>query len=145
MATYPIMADMVLQIKFSGTTSWVTVGDGVTSVSPSTNEGTQDFYFMNGGGSRTTFKQGMQRQFAISGIRALGDDFQDTVFAYDFKFGQDRTVSYRWYNSKTNAGETGEAEIIINSDGNGDANAKQSIDISIMGSGTPTEYTHSPA
>ena len=39
MSTYPIMADMVLQIKFSGTTSWVTVGDGVTSVSPSTNEG----------------------------------------------------------------------------------------------------------
>ena len=47
--------------------------------------------------------------------------------------------------STQRTGETGEAEINSNSDGNGDANAKQSIDISIMGSGTPTEYTHSPA
>lgn len=139
---YPIMADMRLVVSFDGGTEWLDCGDGIEAITPSMNEEKEERYFMNGGGGKTVFKAGMTRGFKITGIKAIGDAFQDKLWDFAFKFGNDRTVKYRYYDSVTKKGETGQAEIIIADEGSGNAQDRQKVDFDMFVSGTPTEYTH---
>lgn len=142
---YPIMADMRLEVSFDTGTTWMSCGDGIEAISPSMGEEKDERYFMNGGGGKTVFKKGMTRGFKVTGIKAMGDAFQDKLWAFAFKFGNDRSVSYRYYDSVTKKGETGKAEIIIADEGSGNAQDRQKIDFDLFVSGTPTEYTHTQA
>lgn len=142
---YPIMADMRLEVSFDDGATFLACGDGVEAITPSMNEEKEERYFMNGGGGKTVFKKGMTRGFKITGIRAIGDAFQDALFAFEFKFGNNRTVKYRYYDSVTKKGETGQAEVIIADEGSGNAEDRQKIDLDLFVSGTPTEYTHTQA
>lgn len=142
---YPIMADMVLEVSFDKGISWKVCGDGVEAIAPAMAEEKEERYFMNGGGGKTVFKAGMTRSFKITGIKAIGDEFQDAIFAHAFKFGNDRSVQYRYYDSVTNKGENGNAEVIIVDDGSGGSQERQKIDIDLFVSGLPQEYTHIPA
>ncbi|MEG2272973.1 MAG: hypothetical protein RSC05_11930 [Acinetobacter sp.] len=144
--TYPIMAQMRLEIDTANTgTKFDWAGEGVTEITPSLNEDTSEYYYMNKSGAKTTVKEGMQRAFEVAGHRAVGDPLQDAIFEHTFKFGNNRTVKYRYYDSVTKKGETGTGEIIISDDGSGAANERMSFGYTLSVSGVPTIYTHTGA
>lgn len=139
--TYPINDDNVLEVSFDTGTTWMPVAEGWTERTPAMNEESEDYYFFGKRGGKSSLKTGMQRTFNVTGIRAVGDPFQDKVFAFDFLFGENRGIMYRMYDRTSNKGEQGSATILINSDGSGAANARQSVDIDIKSDGKPTAFT----
>lgn len=139
--------DFVLAIDISEDSSaesgdYEVVQSGIASVdaqmSPETDEKT---YIRQG---KTTTKTATQRTFNLSGDRMHGDPFQDFVLSHAIKFGTGQTVirPYVFFSLLTGIGEQGTASIIVNSDGSGDAGATAEVDIDIMATKAPVEYTY---
>lgn len=137
----PIMAEMVLKVKLPGGATFLDVGEGFTENKPALSRENKELYFLNKGGGSTTFPTKASRSFKLTGIRAVGDPFQDAVLDHAFKFGTQSEGEYQYYDSVTKRGETGTCTVVINDDGSGAANDFAKIDIDIKGSGTPTSYT----
>lgn len=115
---------------------------GIAGLDSSLNPITQDKTYLRAGQSTT--KTGNQRSFAITGDRYIGDDFQDFALSHPVKYGTGQAVvrKYVYFNIVTGQGEKGEASIIINSDGSGEAGNSSEIDIELKKAGSaPTEYT----
>ena len=117
---------------------------GVAGLDSSMNPITQDKTYIRAG--QSTAKTGNQRAFAITGDRYIGDEFQDFALSHEIKYGTGQTVirKYVYFNIVTGAGESGDAVIIVNSDGSGEAGNSSEIDIELKKSGAaPAEYNYS--
>ena len=124
--------------------NYTVVQMGIAGLDPQMNPVTQDKQYIRTGLSTT--KTGTQRTFAISGDRHIGDPFQDYCFELEIAYGvgQAVIVPYIYFSLLTGKGEKGEASIIVNSDGGGNAGENSAISIDLRSVGTkPTAYTYS--
>lgn len=131
---------------FSKVTDFAVVQMGVAGLDSNLNPITQDKVYLRAG--QSTAKTGNQRSFSVTGDRYIGDEFQDFALSHEIKYGTGQTVvrKYVYFNIITGKGEQGEAVIIINSDGSGEAGNSSEIDIELRKSGSaPAEYTWSKA
>lgn len=71
----------------SASPTWKTFGAGFTSMSESLNETVQQYFFLNDGGYARNYVTGMAPTFEMSGVRVVGDDAQDYIFAPSRKYG----------------------------------------------------------
>lgn len=142
--------DFVLAVDCGTTpaTGFETVEDfavvqmGVAGLDSNMNPITNDKVYIRAGQSTT--KTGNQRSFAVTGDRYIGDDFQDFALSHAIKYGTGQAVvrKYVYFNIITGKGESGDACIIVNSDGSGEAGNSSAIDIELRKSGSaPAEYT----
>lgn len=123
--------------------NYVVVQTGVTAVDAQLNPETEDKTYLRTGTS--TSKTSTQRTFNITGDRFEGDEFQDFACSHAIKFGKGQAIvkPYVYFSMLTGKGEEGQASIIVNSDGSGDAGAAAEVDIDIMCTNSaPTEYTY---
>lgn len=126
--------------------SFAVVQMGVAGLDSNLNPITQDKVYLRAGQSTT--KTGNQRSFSVTGDRYIGDEFQDFALGHSIKYGTGQTVvrKYVYFNIVTGLGESGEACIIVNSDGSGEAGNSSEIDIELRKSGSaPAEYTWTAA
>ncbi|MEG2039441.1 MAG: hypothetical protein RRZ73_06910, partial [Oscillospiraceae bacterium] len=87
--------DWVLAIDIADTPSvkkgdYVVAQMGVAGLDAQMNPVTQDKQYIRAGLS--TVKTGMQRTFAVSGERYIGDEFQDFCFSHKIRYGTGNTV-----------------------------------------------------
>ena len=116
---------------------------GVTGLDSNLNPITQDKVYIRAGQSTT--KTGNQRSFAVTGDRYVGDAFQDFVLSHAIKYGTGQSVirKYVYFNVITGKGESGEATIIVQSDGSGEAGNSAEISIELRKSGAaPAEFSY---
>lgn len=128
---------------FSETENFAVVQMGVAGLDSNLNPITQDKVYIRAG--QSTAKTGNQRSFSITGDRYVGDEFQDFALDHSIKYGTGQTVvrKYVYFNIITGKGEQGEACIIVNSDGSGEAGNSSEIDIELRKSGSaPAEYSY---
>lgn len=131
---------------FSTVEDFAVVQMGVAGLDSNLNPITQDKVYLRAGQSTT--KTGNQRSFSVTGDRYIGDEFQDFALDHSIKYGTGQTVvrKYVYFNIVTGTGEQGEACIIVNSDGSGEAGNSSEIDIELKKSGlAPAEFTYTPA
>lgn len=116
---------------------------GISSVGASLEAETDEKTYIRSG--KVTNKTGTTRKFTVAGDRIHGDAFQDGVLAHKIKYGtgSEITFPYVYFSMLTGKGEKGKANVIVNSDGNGDAGASAGIEIEISTTGKPEEYTYS--
>ena len=128
---------------FSKAEDFAVVQMGVAGLDSNLNPITQDKVYLRAG--QSTQKTGNQRSFSVTGDRYVGDDFQDFVLSHDIKYGTGNTVvrKYVYFNVITGKGEQGDACIIVNSDGSGEAGNSSEIDIELRKSGSaPAEFSY---
>lgn len=141
--------DFVLAVDISETknttkSAYVVVQTGVTAVDAQLNPETEEKKYLRTG--KSTNKTATQRSFNITGDRFEGDEFQDFALGHAIKFGKGSkiVVPYVYFSMLTGKGEEGQAAVIVNSDGSGDAGAAAEVDIDIMcNNSAPKEYTYS--
>lgn len=129
---------------FTTAENFAVVQLGVAGLDSNLNPITQDKVYLRAGQSTT--KTGNQRSFSVTGDRYVGDEFQDFALSHGIKYGTGQTVvrKYVYFNVITGLGEQGEACIIVNSDGSGEAGNSSEIDIELRKSGSaPDEFTYS--
>ena len=139
--------DFVLAVNTTGSSGAGTPGDfvvvqvGVASHEASLETETDEKQYIRAG--KVTTKTATQRTFNLGGDRMHGDAFQDFVLGHAIKFGVGQKVirPYIYFSMLTGKGEKGTASIIVNSDGSGEAGASAEIDIDIMATAAPAEYT----
>lgn len=138
--------DFVLAVDVSegGTAAdgeFVVVQSGISAVDAQLSAESDEKTYIRQG--KVTTKTATQRTFNLGGDRMHGDPFQDFVLSHAIKFGTGAKVirPYLFFSLLTGEGEKGTASIIVNSDGSGDAGASAEIDIDIMATAAPTEYT----
>ena len=138
--------DFVLAVDIGGTASgtigdYVVVQTGVSAVDAQLSPETEEKTYIRAG--KATTKTATQRTFKLSGDRMHGDEFQDFALSFDIKFGTGQKVirPYVYFSLLTGKGEKGTASIIVNSDGSGEAGSTAEIDIDIMATAAPAEYT----
>ncbi len=140
--------DFVLAIDIADTPStkkgeYIVVETGVTAVDVQLNPETEDKTYLRAG--KSTNKTATQRTFNVTGDRFEGDEFQDYACSHAIKFGKGQKIvkPYVYFSLLTGKGESGQAAIIVNSDGSGDAGAAAEVDIDIMcNNSAPVEYTY---
>lgn len=140
--------DFVLAVDIADSESdnvgdFVVVQSGISAVDAQLSPETDEKTYIRAG--KVTNKTATQRTFNLGGDRMHGDEFQDFVLSHAIKFGTGQKVikPYVFFSLLTGKGEKGTASIIVNSDGSGDAGASAEIDIDIMATAAPTEYTWS--
>lgn len=141
--------DFVLAVDIADTPSvskgdYIVVQTGITAVDAQLNPETEDKTYLRTG--KSTNKTATQRTFNVTGDRFEGDDFQDFACGHAIKFGKGQKIvkPYVYFSLLTGKGESGQAAIIVNSDGSGDAGAAAEVDIDIMcNNSAPVEYTYS--
>lgn len=129
---------------FTSVKDFAVVQMGVAGLDSQMNPITQDKVYIRAG--QSTMKTGNQRSFAVTGDRYVGDEFQDFALSHDIKYGKGQAVvrKYVYFNVLTGEGEQGEACIVINSDGSGEAGNSSGIDIQLRKSGSaPAEFSYS--
>lgn len=140
--------DYVLAINISGTDNaeaetFEVLDMGVSGLDAQLNPITQDKIYIRAGQSTT--KTGLQRTFAVSGDRYVGDPAQDFCLGYKIAqgTGNDVIVDYVYFCMLNGKGETGKAAIIVNSDASGSAGENATFSVDLKKSGlAPTEYTY---
>lgn len=138
--------DFVLAIKTeeSQTTEkdYTVVQAGITSHEASLNPQTSDSQYIRTG--LVTTKTGTQRNFAISGDRYAGDEFQDFCMSHAIKFGKGAkvVVPYVYFSMLTGKGEKGKAALIVNGDQSGDAGSNASFSADLKSTAEPAEFTY---
>lgn len=128
---------------FKGVADFAVVQMGVAGLDSNLNPITQDKVYLRAG--QSTQKTGNQRSFSVTGDRYAGDEFQDFVLSHKIKYGTGNAVvrKYVYFNIVTGKGEQGDACIIVNSDGSGEAGNSSEIDIELRKSGSaPAEFTY---
>lgn len=144
--------DFVLAVDIStsdtpatGVDDYEVIQEGITSVDAQISTDTDEKTYIRQG--KTTTKTSTQRTFSVNGDRMISAAFQDFAMSHAVKFGtgQDVIRPYAFFNIKNGKGEKGEASIIVNSDSSGDAGATAEIDVDIMATKTPEEFTYAPA
>lgn len=121
--------------------NFVVVQSGISAVDAQLSPETDEKTYIRAG--KVTNKTATQRTFNLSGDRMHGDEFQDFALSFAIKFGTGQKVirPYVYFSLLTGEGEKGTASIIVNSDGSGEAGSTAEIDIDIMATAAPAEYT----
>ena len=131
----------VAATDFTSAGNFAVVQMGVAGLDSNMNPVTVDKTYIRAG--QSTAKTGNQRSFSITGDRYIGDEFQDFALSHEIKYGTGQKVvrKYVYFNIVTGKGESGDAVIIVNSDGSGEAGNSSEIDIELKKSGAaPSEY-----
>lgn len=120
---------------------YVIVQTGISAVDAQLSPETEEKTYIRAG--KATTKTATQRTFNLSGDRMHGDEFQDFALSFAVKFGTGQKVirPYVYFSLLTGEGEKGSASIIVNSDGSGEAGSTAEIDIDIMATAAPSQYT----
>jgi len=96
---------------------------------------------------KSSLKTGNQRTFKISGDRYHGDAAQDYMLSHAISQGKGSAciTNYVYFNILTGVGETGQASIVVNSDGSGAAGESLAVDIELKKvSAAPAVYAYTP-
>lgn len=124
---------------------YIVANEGITEHSGSLNPETSDTQYIHTG--KKTSKTGNQRQFALSGDRFSGDDFQDAILAHGMKYGLGNSIirDYVYFNALTGKGEKGKIAIMVEDDTAGAAGENATFSATLYAQGTPEEYTYTAA
>ncbi len=141
--------DYVLAINVDDSTDvddYAVLQMGVAGLDAQMNPITQDKIYIRAGQSTT--KTGVQKTFAVSGDRYVGDPAQDYCLSFDMENGTGQSVitDYVYFNIITGVGEKGKVSIIVNSSASGNAGENATISVDLKKAGAaPTKYTYTPA
>lgn len=136
-----VLAIDIAESPGSSVGDFVVVQSGISAVDAQLSPETDEKTYIRAG--KVTNKTATQRTFNLGGDRMFGDEFQDFVLSHAIKFGTGQKVirPYVYFSLLTGKGEKGTASIIVNSDGSGEAGSTAEIDIDIMATAAPAEYT----
>ena len=139
--------DFVLAVKTStdqaSPADFTVVQVGISGHEASLNPETSEKQYIRAG--KVSTKTGTQRQFAISGERYHGDEFQDWCMGHGIKFGTGQKViaDYVYFSMLTGKGETGKVTVVVNEDQSGEAGENAGFSADLLSTAVPTEYTWS--
>ena len=134
--------DMVLAVDCSATQD-ADVGDyavvqvGTKSVTASLNPETTTSAYIRAGKSDT--KTGNQRTISFELDKYHGDEFQDYADSIKYATGQAAIVNYVYFSMLTGKGEKGQATLVLDTDGSGNAEQNLAISGSLNKSGSAPE------
>lgn len=75
--------------------TWAILSRGITSITPTNNEGTEDKDYYDGYGTPTTDVTSVQIQYEVEGDRCYGDPAQDYVASVALETGEGRRTQFR--------------------------------------------------
>lgn len=134
--------DMVLAVDCSASQD-AQVGDyavvqvGAKSVTASLNPETTTSAYIRAGKSDT--KTGNQRTISFELDKYHGDEFQDYADSIKYATGQAAIVNYVYFSILTGKGEKGQATLVLDTDGSGNAEENLAISGSLNKSGAAPE------
>ena len=134
--------DMVLAVDCSASQN-ADVGDyavvqvGAKSVTASLNPETTTSAYIRAGKSDT--KTGNQRTISFELDKYHGDEFQDYADSIKYATGQAAIVNYVYFSILTGKGEKGQATLVLDTDGSGNAEENLAISGSLNKSGAAPE------
>lgn len=134
--------DMVLAVDCSAEQN-ADVGDyavvqvGAKSVTASLNPETTTSAYIRAGKSDT--KTGNQRTISFELDKYHGDEFQDYADSIKYATGQAAIVNYVYFSILTGKGEKGQATLVLDTDGSGNAEENLAISGSLNKSGAAPE------
>ena len=67
--------------------TWTPFGAGFNNIAESLNEVIQQYFFLSDGGYAKNFVTGMAPTLTVSGVRIIGDQDQEFIFASGVKYG----------------------------------------------------------
>jgi hypothetical protein len=124
--------------------TYVRLAKGISSVTPATNDDTDDTAYLDGDGGKDTEVTGMQMQYDFSGHRADTDAAQNYIAGLALEVGDARRTHFKAYH-RDGSGASGDCTITTIVDGGGDANAKGEFSCSVMMNGKPTKIVKTVA
>jgi hypothetical protein len=119
------------------TATWARIASGISSFTPSNNENVDQTAYLDGDGFGSSDVIGMQKTYAFSGHRVVGDTAQDYIFNdLQETLGDNRKTQIRHTdaNGKIITGDCTVCNIV---EGGGDANAKTEISFEVHINGKP--------
>ncbi|MBC6163296.1 capsid protein [Listeria booriae] len=78
-----------------GTAVWLPLAAGIQSVSPDSDETTDDTAYYDGGGSKEVTVTGITESYTATGHRKYGDKAQDLIAGKFRKTGDDRNLLFQ--------------------------------------------------
>lgn len=75
--------------------TWAILSRGITTITPTNNEGTEDKDYYDGYGTPTTDVTSVQVQYEVEGDRCYGDPAQDYVASIALETGEGRRTQFR--------------------------------------------------
>jgi hypothetical protein len=143
----PLNYESLLEIDldYGGTTSWAAVAAMVKSITPATNEVSDDAQYYDGEGFAETEVTGAQFTLSVTSDRKYGDPAQDFVLGKIFELGCNRKTQARWTNAKGDV-KLGACTIanIVPPGGDAASKGEWSFDIRFNKKPTPTPATTAP-
>ena len=127
------------------TATWARIASGISSCTPANNENVDQTAYLDGDGYGSSDVIGMQKTYAFSGHRVVGDTAQDYIFnELQETLGDNRKTQIRHTdaNGKIVQGECTVCNIV---EGGGDANAKTEISFEVHINGKPSVIEASAA
>ncbi len=120
---------------------WAILSRGITSITPSPNESTEDKDYYDGYGTPTTDVTSTQIQYEVEGDRCYGDPAQDYIAGCALLTGEGRKTQFRHTaaNGDTIEGDCTLLNLTPNS-GQGEASALGAFSCTIATAGSP-KYT----
>lgn len=134
---------LALNIGTKDSPQWEPLSVGVQNHGQAMNDTSSQYYYMAGKGAPEDVNEGVQEVFTISGHRNIGDRVQDFIFKHERIWNvnpDSRNVEYRWYNTQSHRGETGEATLSYTTTGSGPAQERAVIGLTVSVTGVPAEY-----
>lgn len=121
--------------------TWAILSRGITEISPSPNESTEDKDYYDGYGTPTTDVTSTQIQYEVTGDRCYGDPAQDFIASRALETGDGRKTQFRHTspNGDTIEGDCTLLNLTPNS-GQGEASALGAFTCTIATAGSP-KYT----
>ena len=118
--------------------TWAILSRGITSITPSPNESTEDKDYYDGYGVPTTKVQSTQIQYEVEGDRCYGDPAQDYIASVALETGEGRETQFRHTaaNGDVIQGDCTLLELVPNS-GQGEASALGAFSCTISTAGSP--------
>lgn len=118
--------------------TWVWMGPGIASITPSRDEKKDENDDYSTGGNTVTTVKGVAKTMEIEGTRIIGDPFQEFLASLEEVFGDERKTTYRCVSP---TGEIIEEDVtvmdILVSGPNGAASDKQAISCSLARNDVP--------
>jgi hypothetical protein len=136
----------LINVNPAGTESLKRLAAGISSVTPSSNDETDDAAYLDGEGAKTTTVTGMQRQYDFSGSRDDADEAQNFVAGLIGKVGKDRETTFKLYH-RDGSSVYGACTIqdIVEFGGDADAKADFTFTLKMNGKTTDVAKLSAPA
>lgn len=138
--TFPLNFQNLFEINTTPgatTKTWARIAAGISSCTPANNENVDQTAYLDGDGFGSSDVIGMQKTYAFSGHRVVGDTAQDFIFNdLQETLGDNRKTQIRHTdaNGKIITGDCTVCNIV---EGGGDANAKTEISFEVHINGKP--------